>query len=256
MTTNSEQNDQWRVWNVESSYGETLYKRATGELPEMESSKKMAKELRGVISDQDELLDVGCGAGHYLRSLRRELGSNFHYTGCDATAPYVDLARSAFSHDLNARFSVGDIFNLEFKDAAFDVVMCNNLLLHLPSVMKPIEELTRVARRAVFVRTLIGDRSFRIQDVYPDTPEFDERGEPTRFYFYNIYSEAYIGSLLRRIKRVKSWNIAPDFDFDKERIQSSVSDHGGARNASRVLGQYQVNGYILQPWAVLQITLE
>jgi ubiquinone/menaquinone biosynthesis C-methylase UbiE len=255
MTTNSEQNDQWRVWNAESSYGETLYKRAIGELPEMESSKKMAKELRGVLSAEDKLLDVGCGAGHYLRSLRREFGSDFHYTGCDATAQYVELARSAFSHDSQARFLVSDIFNLEFPDAAFDVVMCNNLLLHLPSVMKPIEELVRVARRAVFVRTLLGDRSFRIQDVYPQAMEFDERGEPSRFYYYNIYSEAYVGYLLRRIERVKSWSIAPDFDFDKERIQSSASEHGGARNASRVLGQYQVNGYILQPWAVLRIML-
>jgi ubiquinone/menaquinone biosynthesis C-methylase UbiE len=256
MSANPDQNEKWRVWGAESSYGDTLYKRAVGELPEMESSKKMAKEIRPVLRAGEHLLDVGCGAGHYLRSLRREIGQDFRYTGTDATAYYIELARSAFAQDSGASFSVGDIFNLPFKDMDFDVVMSNNVLLHLPSVVRPLRELVRVAKRVVFVRMLIGERSFRIQDVHAKEPEFDEAGEPVEFHYYNIYSEAYIGSLLRKMERVKSWSIRPDFDFDKAKIEESVKDHRGAPDASRVLGDFQVNGYILQPWAVLQITLE
>ena len=79
--------------------------------------------------------------------------------------------------------------------------MCNNVLLHLPSIVKPIAELSRVARRFILIRTLIGDESFRIQEVFsketwpfstvPTDQEFDDSGEPTSFGYENIYSWGY-----------------------------------------------------------------
>jgi ubiquinone/menaquinone biosynthesis C-methylase UbiE len=247
--------EQWRVWGAETPYGETLYKRATGELPEMESSKKMAEEVARVFKPGDSVLDVGCGAGHYLRSLRRTLGPDFDYVGVDATQHYVELAEKANGRDARAKFKVGDVFAIPLEDQSFEVVMCNNVFLHLPSIAQPLRELVRVSRRSVFLRTLIGNRSFRIKDVHPQMPEFDESGEPTGFHYYNIYSEAYVASLLPPLKRVKAWTIKPDFDFDRQRILASMSDHKGAHDASGIVGDYQVNGYILQPWSILEITL-
>ena len=249
-------NTQWKVWDQNKSYGEVLYKRAVGELPEMESSKRVAKEVKQFAAPDLTILDVGCGAGHYLRSLRRELGESFSYTGCDATENYVALAKQAFARDKNASFKVSDIFALDFEDNSFDVVICNNLLLHLPSIERPLQELTRVARKHVVVRTLCGERSFRIQDVrpQPDGREFTAAGEPAAFYYYNIYSRDYVKSLLSANPKVKSWNIVEDKDFDKARIEASAREHAD-NNASRIVGDYQVNGYILQPWAIITISL-
>lgn len=102
-------NEEWKVWDRDEGYGEVLYKRATGELPEMESSKKIARVLSKYISDGTNVLDVGCGAGHYLRSLRRECGHDFSYLGVDATKNYIEQAKKAFNGDNRSDFSLADI---------------------------------------------------------------------------------------------------------------------------------------------------
>lgn len=250
--------DKWRVWDKEKSYGEVLYKRAVGELPEMESSKKIAVEVKKYIKNNDRVLDVGCGAGHYLRSLRRELSDiSFSYTGLDATNDYIQLAKKAFAGDNKCTFMVSDIYDIRLQDNSHELVMCNNVLLHLPSIEKPLNELIRVAKRNVVVRLLAGERSFRIKDVAPqsDGIEFDENGEPISFHYYNIYSNSYLAYLLKKNKRVKNFTITPDFDFNKQNIISSVTEHGKAHDASKIVGDFQVNGYVLQPWSIVEINI-
>lgn len=246
----------WKVWDADKCYGELLYKRATGELPEMESSKKIAKEVMALMKGGERILDVGCGAGHYLRSLRREIGDGFEYVGADATKQYIEFAEQAFVGDEKATFTVSDIFNLDFADNSFDIVICNNLLLHLPSIEKPMSELIRVAKHKLVIRTLCGDRSFRIMDVkpQPEGQEFFSDGNPVDFYYYNIYSRAHIDYLLKNNFKVKSWEIEEDRDFDKNRIEESTKEHSND-NASRIIGDYQVNGYILQPWVIVRVDI-
>jgi ubiquinone/menaquinone biosynthesis C-methylase UbiE len=246
----------WQVWDQATSYGHTLYRRAVGELPEMESAKKMAREVGRVFHSGDSILDVGCGAGHYLPSLRRVINTPFAYHGIDATENYVALAKKAFAGQPNAEFSVGSIFDLDLPDRSYDVVMCNNVLLHMPSIARPLSELVRVARRKVLVRFLCGQRSFIIQDVHPqaDGEEFDSQMRPVGFHYYNIYSQAYVHRVISDLKGVESWTITPDTDYDQQRILESATEHGAAHDASGIAAGYQVNGYILQPWAVLEIT--
>jgi ubiquinone/menaquinone biosynthesis C-methylase UbiE len=245
--------ENWRIWEQEKTYGETLYKRATGELPEMESSIKMAKELKKVIKSRESVLDVGCGAGHYLRSLKREIQDEFYYKGIDSTHYYIELARRAFNSDKKAEFAVSDIYNINLNDSSYDIVMCNNLLLHLPSIKRPLEELVRVAKKTVFVRFLCGERSFRIKDIDPQKEEYLENGEPVNFYYLNIYSRHYIEKILYSNTKVSKWTLEPDTDFDKQRIIDSQAQHKGAFNATEIIDNFQVNGYILLPWSVLKI---
>ena len=246
----------WKVWDKNTNYGETLYKRAIGELPEMESSKKMAKELAKKIQNYDKVLDVGCGSGHYLRSFRREIGNDFYYTGIDATEEYIEFARKAFKSDPNSNFEVSDIYSIDIMDASYDIVTCNNVLLHLPSIEIPINELIRVGKKFILIRFLCGEHSFRIKDVNLETEEYDENGEPLNYYYFNIYSKKYIQKIIEKNERVKSWSIEEDIDFDKERIRNSISDHKGAINATKIIDKYQVNVYILLPWSILTIELK
>ncbi len=247
--------EKWKNWKNSPAYGELLFKRAIGELPEMESSKSVAAKLKGVYQPGDTILDVGCGAGHYLRSYRRELGKDFQFFGLDATPPYVELAKKAFHTDPNARFEIGDIFDIGLAEAAHDIVTCNNVLLHIPSIQKPLSELVRVAKKHVFVRFLFGDRTFIIKDIHPNEVELDANGEPLGFNYFNIYSENYVSQILRGIPRAKKWTFTKDVQFDAQGIVASMEANKGAYNPTTMLGQHQLNGYILQPWGILRIDL-
>ena len=54
----------------------------------MESAKATARKLKEVIRPDESILDVGCGVGHYLPSLKRLLDVPFRYTGIDSTECY------------------------------------------------------------------------------------------------------------------------------------------------------------------------
>ena len=83
-------------------------KRATGELPEMESSKAAAKKLAKHFKDGYSILDAGCGVGHYLRSYEKYIGKkNYSYTGIDATVRYVAIAKKIYHGRKMSDFSLG-----------------------------------------------------------------------------------------------------------------------------------------------------
>lgn len=252
-------------WQKRDDYAQTMYRRAVGDLPEMESSKAEAMLLADAIRDGDTVLDVGCGAGHYLRSLRQHIQRPFHYTGVDVTPLFIETAQRAWQHDTAATFNVEDIFNLSFPDHAFDIVLCNNILQNLPSIAQPMRELLRVARRLVLIRMMIGERSFRIQEVHsadnwpfsdiaPDD-EFDEEGEPRSFGFQNIYAKGYVEGLIRRIRPDANVTITKDTFYDAEAINRSAATEG-LPNATQVMNGMQVfGGAILQPWCFVFIRL-
>lgn len=248
----------WQIWNQSRRYGTVLYKRATGKLPEMESSKAMAKIISKYVKKDTLLGDIGCGAGHYLRSFRKKSGPDFRYYGVDATKNYVYLAKKAHKHDKKCNFQVGDIFSLPFSKSFFDITVCCNVLLHLPKIEKALNELIRISKKKVFIRLLAGKRTFIIRDVFPQKDGYDinKQGIPKRYCFYNIYSCKYLKNILIKNNKVKGYKLKIEKNFNCKKINASRRDHHGAHNTTRTLAGFQVNGYILQPWMVLEIDLK
>ena len=251
--------DNWRVWEKNEEYGKVLYARAIKQNPEMESSKAAAKIVDSILQKNDLILDVGCGAGHYLVSLDKTLSLPFSYYGIDATSYYIDLARQAFSADqksnplrTSTNFENGDIFNLPLKDNFADIVMCNNVFLHLPSIKKALSELWRVTKKYVIVRTLIGNTSFRIKHIL-QSEAYSEDGEPTNYYYFNIYSHTYITSLVKSLTNVKEFKIAKDDDFNPVNIGITNFDGCVSKpdNITTIVQGMQVNNYIIEPWHFL-----
>ena len=85
------------------------------------------------------VLDVGCGTGDFSERVLRELG--------------VDLAALDFSHRMAALARGrglaavrGDIEALPFPDGAFDCVLANRVLYHLPDLDCGLVEIRRVLR--------------------------------------------------------------------------------------------------------------
>jgi len=169
----------------------------------------------------------------------------------------MDAARRAWDGTPGVTFENGDVFNLRFADACFDIVMCNNVLLHLPSIARPLTELIRVAKRAVVVRMLVGERSFRVQEVYTKlslhgsaiepADEFDEDGEPRSFAYLNIYGRLYLEALFQRIAADANVEFIEDTFFDPSAIEHSGTGEWDNRNPTSMLGGKQILGDIIAP---------
>lgn len=244
-------------------YAEVLYKRATGELPEMETSKAMARLLVQYVRDGDKILDVGCGAGHFMTSFKREFLVPFIYHGVEYTQRFLDKALKAWAGS-SATFQQGSIFDLPIQDRSFDITVCSNVLTHLPTIVKPISELIRVTKRLLVIRSPIGDRSYRIQQVFNRTwwpytqveprDEFNDQGEPCSFSYENIHSVSYFEGVIKHFAPKSCVSFIEDKDFDPRRIEDDVST-GNRPIATRILDGKQVYGNILLPhmFAVIEL---
>ena len=246
------------------TYAAVHFKRAVGELPEMECSKAMAQLVAERIRANSVILDAGCGAGHYLRSFKKALSSPFQYVGVDYFSLYLDKAAQAWKDEPRASFRQGSIFDLPVSDGEFDVVTCSNLIMHLPSIVKPVHELMRASRKWVLIRTPIGSPSFRIQEVLASNwwsctgvapeQEFDDEGRPRSFSYKNIYSKEYFSGVIRRHAPEARITYIKDDQFRAENIEKSA-DTEGLPNATRVLDGMQVFGYIILPYSFVVIEL-
>ncbi|GAC1473343.1 MAG: class I SAM-dependent methyltransferase [Ktedonobacteraceae bacterium] len=92
------------------------------------------------ISRGIRLLDVGCGAG-LVAQLAAELGAQV--TGIDAAVALIEIARERVP---DGDFRVGDMEELPFADASFDVVTGFNTFQQAANPVAALKEAKRVAR--------------------------------------------------------------------------------------------------------------
>jgi SAM-dependent methyltransferase len=94
------------------------------------------------------VLDVGCGEGFTLRELRDDR-LEATMVGMDFSAPA--LAWNQAQHMAQSPLSVADIHHLPLEDHSFDLVLCLEVLEHLPDSGQGLRELLRVTRDYVLV---------------------------------------------------------------------------------------------------------
>ncbi len=241
------------------------YSRAIGQIPEMESSKALAKLLSATYKSGESILDVGCSSGHYLLSIKRALGSEeVNYTGVEYHDLFIQKARQAWELDKSATFRQGSIFDIPAEDNEFDITFSSNLLMHLPTIVKPLQELVRVTKRQIIIRTYIGKKSFKIQEVknasfWPGSTvtaghEFDDEGNPKFFEYENIWGKDYFVETVKRFAPHAKLNFIEDNMWDAAAIDETANT-GNLPNPTRTLNGYQIFDYILLPYHFIVIDL-
>ena len=116
------------------------------------------------------VLDFGCGPGTISVGLAKAIAPG-ELHGIDMEASQIELARAvaeAGGHG-NAIFHVGDVTDLPFEDASFDVAHCHNVLMHVPDTASALAEVKRVLKPAGIVacRELMGQSSFTYPNLGP-----------------------------------------------------------------------------------------
>jgi SAM-dependent methyltransferase len=95
------------------------------------------------------MLDVGCGVGHWGRSLAQVLPAQTRFTGVDLEPEWVrSAAEKARRSGLGDRseFKQGNATALPFPDNTFDLTTCQTVLIHLADPRAALREMMRVTR--------------------------------------------------------------------------------------------------------------
>ena len=238
-------------------YLKVFSKRASGSLPEMESSKAVAKIIKNVFRKNkiNNLLDIGCGCGHYLRSIKKEIKYGFSYTGLDSQKDFIKEAKNIWKKNLNAKFYAGSIYNLsKFKKMKYDLVMCNNVILHLDDAKKAIGQLCKLKKKYLVIRTLLGPDTMIIKKVYnksnwaySNIPVYRQLGKnntPIEYMNSNIFQVEYIKKIILSAKKPKKIEFLRDNQFKASNITKSQRKEG-LRDATYMLDGKQVFSNII-----------
>lgn len=116
------------------------------------------------------VLEIGCGTGAVTRALAQRTDFSGKAVGLDQCLPFIEAA-SKFAQDetVNDRidFQVGDVHNLDFPSATFDVVIAHTLISHVTEPTMVLKEMARVVRPDGTVVIFDGDYA-SLTYAYPD----------------------------------------------------------------------------------------
>ena len=102
---------------------------------------RMHKALRliGQFKGKGNVLDAGCGTGHFAAELARR---GYRVLGVDIAAEMIQQARKSFAD--KAEFRVGDVEKLDVPNSSVDAVACLGVLEYLATDDGAFSEMRRV----------------------------------------------------------------------------------------------------------------
>lgn len=98
------------------------------------------------VHDGESVLDAGCSAGLYARTLKRAApGAEVH--AVDVSLPFLrEALRGAHREDMRLRLLWADVEDLPYRDGAFDLVVSGGSLNEFRHPGRALGELSRVLR--------------------------------------------------------------------------------------------------------------
>lgn len=121
-------------------YGNGVYQRVLGHYLD-----RMAAQVRRL--GPASVLDAGCGEGYVYRGLRAR-GVTARWQGVDLSDGAVAFAAA---RSPEAAWSAADLRRLPLPDRQADLVLCSQVLEHIPSPEQVRDELARVTARWLLI---------------------------------------------------------------------------------------------------------
>lgn len=160
--------EEFNIWNYSKHMVDLYRSRAMDKVPEMTCSAQAAEILAAESAPGDSVLDVGCGSGWFIHSLRRR-SLGLSYTGLDKTSAFIDIGRTelpAFGVDPDVLVH-GEV---EYVQGQVDHVVCVNVLTNIDNWHRALDRMSAVARKSIILRESIGpDSSYQfVTDEFLD----------------------------------------------------------------------------------------
>ena len=92
------------------------------------------------ISEGMKVLELGCGTGSLWMGHDDIVGKLGKLVLTDLSGGMLETARKNIGDRSNTEYQVADIQDLPFEDNAFDMVIANSMLYHVPDLGKGINE--------------------------------------------------------------------------------------------------------------------
>lgn len=104
------------------------------------------------IQPHDRILDIGCGEGrHTIKACQQDrsmcVGADFGFENLVETKNKLNFHKTC--DDLSCKsvdLSCMDVTNMPFCDNSFDIVICSEVLEHIPEDQKAFSELVRILK--------------------------------------------------------------------------------------------------------------
>ena len=118
------------------------------------------------------LLDVGCAAGFFLKSIKDRY-SQWNLAGCDVSEQAVKTGISQHNFDLRK----GEIVDCKYDAKSFDLITMREVIEHVAKPMKSLNEINRILKESGFlvvqtgnmrsiVALILGKRHFYFDSVH------------------------------------------------------------------------------------------
>jgi ubiquinone/menaquinone biosynthesis C-methylase UbiE len=167
----SSEDEKQQLAKMRSFYDSVYYRSVDCNARSTPHLRRLAAKL-GIAKD-DDVLDVACGAGHWL-SACREQGARV--SGVDLSTKAIEVCKSALA---GGEFYATEAESLPFADARFDVVTCLGSLEHFIDPVKALREMGRVAKREARFVLLVPNADFltRRLGLFSGTQQVDAKEE-------------------------------------------------------------------------------
>jgi ubiquinone/menaquinone biosynthesis C-methylase UbiE len=90
------------------------------------------------------ILELGCGPGQLWSENEERIPDGWTVTLTDASPGMVRAARERLGPDRRMAFRVADARDIPFRDGAFDAIIANHMLYHVPAMPRALSEVVRV----------------------------------------------------------------------------------------------------------------
>ena len=105
---------------------------------------RLRRSLQAIEGHSGKLLEIGCGAGRYLRAFRH-YRPDLQLQGCDISQVALAEAQQADPRG-EIEYKLGDALALPYDDNTFDIVLLFDVFEHVTDVGKAADEVARVLK--------------------------------------------------------------------------------------------------------------